>query len=72
MALPRCRVIPLPADQVSVDEAVFYPIDDANAALNRFRTGEMDIAYSSVPSSRFAWVKPSPDEAETVCRTCAS
>ena len=45
------------ADQVSVDEAVFYPIDDANAALNRFRTGEMDIAYSSVPSSRFAWAR---------------
>ncbi|WIX32073.1 peptide ABC transporter substrate-binding protein [Salinicola sp. JS01] len=45
------------AQNVALDQAIFYPIDDAGSALNRFRTGEMDIAYSSVPSSRFAWAK---------------
>ncbi|WP_110707791.1 peptide ABC transporter substrate-binding protein [Salinicola sp. CR57] len=45
------------ADSVAVDKVTFYPIDDAGSALNRFRTGEMDIAYSSVPSSRFAWAR---------------
>jgi len=45
------------ADQVAIDRAVFYPIDDAGAALNRFRSGEMDISYSGVPASRFAWAQ---------------
>ncbi len=51
------------ADEVAVDKVVFYPIDDANAALNRFRTGEMDIAYSSVPASRFDWARENLGEA---------
>ncbi|MBZ9558193.1 peptide ABC transporter substrate-binding protein [Halomonas coralii] len=45
------------ADSVALDGATFYPIDDAGAALNRFRSGELDIAYSGVPAAKFDWVK---------------
>ncbi|MGC3872671.1 peptide ABC transporter substrate-binding protein [Halomonas sp. GXIMD04776] len=45
------------ADEVSLDGVVFYPIEDTGSALNRFRTGALDIAYSSVPASRFSWVE---------------
>ncbi|GAB2781103.1 peptide ABC transporter substrate-binding protein [Halomonas shantousis] len=51
------------ADTVALDGAVFYPIDDPTAALNRFRTGALDIAYSGVPASRFAWVTRNLPEA---------
>ncbi|WP_227369112.1 peptide ABC transporter substrate-binding protein [Halomonas sp. M20] len=45
------------AKDVALDDAVFYPIEDAGSALNRFRTDALDIAYSSVPSSRFSWAE---------------
>ncbi|WP_110667107.1 peptide ABC transporter substrate-binding protein [Salinicola halophilus] len=51
------------ADDVAVDEAVFYPIDDKQSSLNRFRTGEIDIAYDSVPASRFDWVQENLSDA---------
>nr|WP_298414968.1 peptide ABC transporter substrate-binding protein [uncultured Halomonas sp.] len=57
----RIRVIKNPhfyaAKDVSLDSVLFHPIEDAGSALNRFRTGALDIAYSSVPSSRFSWAK---------------
>ncbi|MFC0268855.1 peptide ABC transporter substrate-binding protein [Kushneria aurantia] len=51
------------ADSVALDEAVFYPIEDANSALNRYRAGSLDISYSSVPSQRFDWVQENLPEA---------
>ncbi|MHB0776860.1 peptide ABC transporter substrate-binding protein [Halomonas sp. WWR20] len=51
------------AGSVALDGAVFYPVDDPGAALNRFRTGTLDIAYSGVPASRFAWVSANLPEA---------
>ncbi|QEL12881.1 peptide ABC transporter substrate-binding protein [Kushneria phosphatilytica] len=45
------------ADDVAIDRAVFYPIDNSGAALRRFRAGDLDISYSSVPSTRFDWVR---------------
>ncbi len=41
------------ADEVALDRAVFYPLEEATAALNRFRTGALDISYTSVPGGRF-------------------
>ncbi|ALM51291.1 peptide ABC transporter substrate-binding protein [Halomonas huangheensis] len=45
------------ADEVALDGIVFHAIEDPGAALSRFRTGELDISYSGVPSSRFEWVE---------------
>ncbi|WP_052365091.1 peptide ABC transporter substrate-binding protein [Halotalea alkalilenta] len=45
------------ADQVKLDTAVLYPLDDAQAALNRFRTAEIDISYLGVPSSQIGWAR---------------
>lgn len=41
------------ADQVALDEVVLYPLEESTAALNRFRTGALDISYTSVPGGRF-------------------
>ncbi|SPJ34123.1 peptide ABC transporter substrate-binding protein [Kushneria phyllosphaerae] len=41
------------ADKVSLDEVILYPLEEATAALNRFRTGALDISYTSVPGGRF-------------------
>lgn len=45
------------ADRVSLDEVIFYPLEDAGAALDRYRAGELDISYSGVPAPRFDWVE---------------
>ncbi|MGJ8517097.1 peptide ABC transporter substrate-binding protein [Carnimonas bestiolae] len=45
------------ADSVKLDTAHFYPINDAQAALNRFRTGELGISYTGVPATQFPTVK---------------
>ncbi len=51
------------AQSVALDEAIFYPIEDANSALNRFRADELDISYSGVPGQQFAWIEQNfPDE----------
>ncbi|WP_456268209.1 peptide ABC transporter substrate-binding protein [Kushneria sp. AK178] len=41
------------ASDVALDKAIFYPLEEATAALNRFRTGALDISYTSVPGGRF-------------------
>ncbi|RKR04495.1 oligopeptide transport system substrate-binding protein [Kushneria sinocarnis] len=43
---------------VSLQAVTYYPIDDARAALNRFRTGEMDM-IDSVPTDRLDWARRS-------------
>lgn len=45
------------ANEVQLDNAVFYPIDNGTSALNRYRSGDLDISYSQVPSARYEWVK---------------
>jgi len=44
------------AENVSLDEVRFLPIDDGRAALNRFRAGEVDLT-SSVPTDRIEWAR---------------
>lgn len=50
------------AGKVALDTVIYLPIEEGHAALNRFRAGEVDIAYS-VPASHFAWIKKHLPEA---------
>lgn len=45
------------ADSVKLDTAHFYPINDAQAAFNRFRTGELTLSYTGVPATQYPTVK---------------
>lgn len=45
------------ANEVALDGITFHAIEDPSAAFNRFRAGELDIAYSGVPSARFDWAQ---------------
>lgn len=45
------------ADQVKLDEVIVSPIDDPNAALNRFRTGQFDISYTGIPNGQLESLK---------------
>ncbi|WP_414500714.1 peptide ABC transporter substrate-binding protein [Zymobacter sp. IVIA_12111.31 C1] len=42
------------ADKVSIDNVVFYPIEDPLSAVNRYRTHTLDISYNQIPSARLA------------------
>ena len=44
------------AENIAIDEVVYYPIEDQSAALKRFRTGELDIT-DDVPSNQIGWIK---------------
>jgi len=50
------------ADNIAIDEVVFYPTDDESAALRRFRAGELDM-NSGFPSQQLDWLRENmPDE----------
>ncbi|HYD29380.1 MAG TPA: peptide ABC transporter substrate-binding protein [Azospirillaceae bacterium] len=44
------------ADQIHLDAVYYYPIDDQNAELRRYRAGELDIT-GDVPSAQIPWVR---------------
>ncbi len=44
------------ADNVAIDEVVFYPTDDESAALRRFRAGELDM-NTGFPAQQYAWLQ---------------
>ena len=44
------------ADNVAIDEVIYYPTDDAAAALRRFRAGEIDL-NTDFPSQRYQWLQ---------------
>lgn len=54
------RLVPNPhhrnAAKVTLDAIVFHPTEDANTALKRFRSGELDISYSS-PVTQVGWMR---------------
>ncbi len=51
------------ADNLKIDEVVFYVLEDESAALKRYRAGEFDI-LTSFPKDQFAWLeKNHPGEA---------
>lgn len=43
------------AENVAIDEVIFYPTDDESAALRRFRAGELDM-NAGFPSQQYAWL----------------
>ena len=50
------------ADNVAIDEVIFYPTDDSSSALRRFRAGELDL-NTDFPSQQNQWlVENMPDE----------
>ncbi|NNG04574.1 MAG: peptide ABC transporter substrate-binding protein [Inquilinus sp.] len=50
------------AANVAIDKVVFYPSEDRNAALRRFRAGEFDM-NTDFPSEQIDWLKANmPDE----------
>jgi oligopeptide transport system substrate-binding protein len=44
------------ADEVKLDAVYFYPTEDLDEELKRFRAGELDITYD-VPSQQIPWVE---------------
>lgn len=44
------------ADTVKLDEVIYYPTEDQNSALKRYRADELDVIVS-FPPSQFEWLK---------------
>lgn len=49
------------ADNVAIDRVVYYPTADYEAALQRFRAGEIDI-QSRLPSAQIDWIRQNMPE----------
>jgi oligopeptide transport system substrate-binding protein len=48
----------------TIDEVWFYPTEDQDAELRRFRANELDITYT-IPMKQLAWIRKNlPDELE--------
>ncbi|WP_104204827.1 peptide ABC transporter substrate-binding protein [Billgrantia saliphila] len=53
------------ADDIALDEVVYFPIEERNTALNRFRAGEIDVARE-FPTEQYAWLRDNlPDATHT-------
>lgn len=53
------------AENVALDEVVYFPIEERNTALNRFRAGEIDIARE-FPTQQYDWLQENLPEAVQV------
>lgn len=54
------------AENVAIDEVIFYPTDDESAALRRFRAGELDM-NTGFPAQQYRWLQENmPDETHVV------
>lgn len=53
------------AKDVALDEVIYYPIEERNSALKRFRAGEIDIARE-FPTQQYRWLKENLPEATHV------
>lgn len=40
----------------TIDEVIYYPIEDQSSELKRYRAGELDFTYE-VPNNQFKWIK---------------
>ena len=49
------------AENVKVDRVVFYPTTDSDAALRRFRAGELDV-QDPLPASQIDWLRANMPE----------
>ncbi|QNI01857.1 peptide ABC transporter substrate-binding protein [Halomonas sp. SH5A2] len=52
-------------DNVALEEIVYFPIEERNTALNRFRAGEIDIARE-FPTQQYDWLMENLPEAVQV------
>jgi len=56
----RIRLVRNPAffaaDTVKLDEVIYYPTEDQNSALKRYRADELDVIVN-FPPSQFEWLK---------------
>lgn len=43
-------------DTVKLDKVVYYPIEDQNAELKRYRAGELDWTYE-IPNDQLKWIR---------------
>ncbi|AKS40514.1 Oligopeptide ABC transporter periplasmic oligopeptide-binding protein [Wenzhouxiangella marina] len=50
------------ADQVLIERVFYYPFEDENTELNRFRAGDLHWTYQ-VPNSQFGWLEENMAEA---------
>ena len=53
------------AEDVALDEVVYFPIEERNTALNRFRAGEIDIARE-FPTQQYDWLQDNLPDAVRV------
>ena len=44
------------AEATAIEQVYFYPIEDQNGELNRYRAGELDYTYE-IPNKKFRWVR---------------
>lgn len=50
------------AANVSLDAVVYYPTEDAQAELKRYRAGELDTTYTQLLADQIAWAKKNAPE----------
>lgn len=43
-------------DQVKLDKVIFYPIEDQNSELKRYRAGELDMTHE-IPNDQIQWIR---------------
>ncbi|MCB1754569.1 MAG: peptide ABC transporter substrate-binding protein [Gammaproteobacteria bacterium] len=49
-------------EQVGLDKVIYYPTEDQNAELKRYRAGELDFTYE-IPNDQIRWIRENlPDE----------
>ncbi|GHC33542.1 peptide ABC transporter substrate-binding protein [Aidingimonas halophila] len=52
------------ADEVALDEVVYFPIEERTTALNRFRADEIDVARD-FPTQQYDWLQENLPDATT-------
>ncbi|MDN3553920.1 peptide ABC transporter substrate-binding protein [Halomonas almeriensis] len=59
------------ADSVSLEGVNFFPVEDKNAGISRFRAGELDI-LRDFPAARYQWLEDNLPEATRITPSLGS
>ncbi len=59
------------ADQVSLDGVTYYPLEDKNAGIQRFRAGGLDV-LRDYPAAQYPWLKEHLAEATHIAPSLGS
>ncbi len=60
--VPQSRIVVEKSDtywdreNVTLDKVIYYPIEDQNAEMKRYRSGELDFTYE-VPNDQIRWIR---------------